>query len=256
MRDEWFPAPSLPITIEQFYQLPQNAAYKYEYFNDQAWLSPRPKFYRALLPLQPCESTTKVDAQWQIAIRPLREDDWEDLAEAFAGAFSRVIPFSSMDDDARLQAARECLEKTRTGGDGPLIRDACFVATVAQDDRNAVSAILVTLVPDKDPSAWNSCRWKEPPPEDAIAQGLGRPHLTWIFVPPLIAGHGVGTALLSNATPQLLRLGYTELSTTFLSGNDSSMLWHWRNGFQLVEYAGSYRRMDRLLRETRQPPEA
>ncbi len=253
MRDEWFPHVELQISWEQFHQLPRNAAYKYEYFDGKAWLSPRPKFYRALLSLQPGEPVVEVDAQWDIAVRPLGTEDWDGLAKSFSAAFWRVSPFSSMEDEARLQAARECLEKTRTGGDGPLIESACFVAVDAEDESHTLGAILITLVPDKDPSDWGGCRWKQPPPADAVEKRLGRPHLTWIFVAPMVAGHGVGTALLSNATAQLLKLGYSDLSTTFLSGNDSSMLWHWRNGFQLLEYAGSYRRMRREIRQLREP---
>jgi hypothetical protein len=37
-------------------------------------------------------------------------------------------------------------------------------------------------------------------------------------------------------------MGFTHLASTFLLGNDSSMLWHWRNGFQLAGYPGSRRR--------------
>ena len=47
MQDEWFRGLELPLTWEQFHELPRNAAYKYEYFEHRAWLSPRPKFYHA-----------------------------------------------------------------------------------------------------------------------------------------------------------------------------------------------------------------
>jgi hypothetical protein len=52
----------------------------------------------------------------------------------------------------------------------------------------------------------------------------------------------VGTGLLHAAAAALARLGFTHLTTTFLLGNDSSMLWHWRNGFQLVGHPASRRR--------------
>jgi L-amino acid N-acyltransferase YncA len=58
----------------------------------------------------------------------------------------------------------------------------------------------------------------------------------------------MGTALLAAATRELLRLGYTELLSTFMLGNDSSMLWHWRNGFRLLAYPGSVRRIRQKLR--------
>lgn len=249
MQDDWFPHVELPISWQAFHQLPRNAAYKYEYFNGKAWLSPRPKFYHALLQLQACQPVTEVDAQWLIRIRPLRDGDWETLPQAFSAAFWRVTPFSSMDDQARREAGRQCLEKTRTGGDGPLIEQASFVATSAKDEQHTVGAILVTLAPDRDLTDWDLLTWRDAPPADAVQRRLGRPHLTWIFVAPLIAGRGVGTALLSNATTALLELRYTELASTLLCGNDSSMLWHWRNGFQLLEYPGSMRRIRREIRE-------
>jgi hypothetical protein len=47
--------------------------------------------------------------------------------------------------------------------------------------------------------------------------------------------------LLAAAGNALLELGYRELLTTFMLGNESSMLWHWRNGFRLLAYPGSFR---------------
>ena len=39
MCDEWMPFIQLPLTIEQFRQLPRNSAYKYEYLNKMAYFS-------------------------------------------------------------------------------------------------------------------------------------------------------------------------------------------------------------------------
>jgi GNAT superfamily N-acetyltransferase len=249
MCDDWFSLIKLPLSIEQFHRLPRNAAYKYEYLKNEAWLTPRPKHYHALLELQPLPVPTEVDAQETVALRRLEAEDWEHLPSVFAGAFDRVQPFGSLDDETQEEAARKCLEHTRTGGDGPLIQQASFVA-VSQEDGHRRGAILITLVPDRDLTNWDSCRWAEAPPPDCLERRLGRPHLTWIFVGPWHAGHGVGTALLAAAVRELLALGYKELASTFLLGNDSSMLWHWRNGFQLLPYPGSWRQMrERLRRE-------
>ena len=114
---------------------------------------------------------------------------------------------------------------------GNLLRNGDF-----QDD-------WITLLPEGDPCDWDSYYWHRPPPADCLERCLGRPHLTWIFVLPLHAGQGVGTALLAAAVRELLALGYTELASTFMIGNDSSMLWHWRNGFRLLAYPGSRRLM-------------
>ena len=75
------------------------------------------------------------------------------------------------------------------------------------------------------------------------ATGRGQPHLTWIFVAPFSKRHGIGTRLLAEAVAALRSHGYRHLLSTFLVGNDSSLLWHWRNGFELLPYSASRRVM-------------
>jgi GNAT superfamily N-acetyltransferase len=249
MCDQWFSTIKLPLTADQFDRLPRNAAYKHEYIGGQVWLTPRPKHYHAVLELRPPEEKPIGDLQERVEIRSLEPADWGQLPRLFAAAFDRVQPFASLADARRLEAARQCLKRTRTGGDGPLIGPASFVA-VEPEERHLVGAILLTLLPEGDLTQWNGCHWTEPPPADCVARGLGRPHLTWIFVSPWHAGHGLGTALLAAAVRELRVLGYRELASTFLLGNDSSMLWHWRNGFRLLPHPGSWR----LLRERLPPP--
>jgi GNAT superfamily N-acetyltransferase len=241
MCDEWMPRLELPITFEQFRQLPRNAAYKYEYYHQRAWLNPRPRYYHALLDLEACAAAPLEGGSRKAKVRPVQPADWEGLASLFSAAFNRQQPFCGLDDDRALGAARKSLEYTRSGGDGPWIEQASFVATEGEGGPD-VGAILLTLLPDSDPCGWNSYHWDEPPPPDALARRLGRPHLTWIFVSPFAAGRGVGTLLLSAAVRELLALGYRQLASTFLIGNDSSMLWHWRNGFRLLAHPGSWRR--------------
>jgi GNAT superfamily N-acetyltransferase len=240
MCDEWMPRLELPITFEQFRQLPRNAAYKYEYFDERAWLNPRPRYYHALLDLEPFAERPLEGASRKAKLRAVRPEDWEELAPLFAAAFNRQQPFCALDGERRVEAVRKSLKYTRSGGDGPWIESASFVATEG-DAEHAVGALLATLLPAGDPSGWDSYHWKEPPPPDALARTIGRPHLTWIFVSPFAAGQGIGTLLLSAAVRELLALGYKELASTFLIGNDSSMLWHWRCGFRLLAYPGSWR---------------
>jgi len=249
MCDEWMPRLELAITFEQFQQLPRNAAYKYEYFYERAWLNPRPRYYHALLDLEPWAAGPVEGASRKAKLRPVRPTDWEGLAPLFSSAFARQQPFCGLDDERALAAARKALEHTRSGGDGPWIEQASFVATDG-DARPDAGAILVTLLPEGDPSGWHSYHWNEPPPPDALARRLGRPHLTWIFVSNLHAGRGIGTLLLSAVVHELLAMGYRQLASTFMNGNDSSMLWHWRNGFRLLSYPGSWRRRFEEMDET------
>lgn len=245
MCDEWMPRLELPISYEMFQQLPRNAAYKYEYFHERAWLNPRPRYYHALLDLSTWAERPLEDVSGKAKLRAVRASDWEGLAPLFSAAFERQQPFCGLDDERALAAARKSLEHTRSGGDGPWIEQASFIATDGESGPE-VGAILVTLLPDSDPRSWHSYHWDEPPPPDALARGLGRPHLTWIFVAPVDAGQGVGTLLLSAAVRALLAMGYQQLASTFLIGNDSSMLWHWRSGFRLLPYPGSWRRFEEM----------
>ena len=245
MCDEWMPPLQLPVTIEQFRQLPRNSAYKYEYLNDTAYLSPQPKHYHALLEMRP----VKVDES--VAVYPLKADELASLDRLFAEAFRSIQPYGSLDDKTRLEAACQALDRTRSGGDGPWIEQASFVAKM---ETRPVGAILITLLPEGDPCDWESYHWADAVPEKCIERRLGRPHLTWVFVAPLEKGRGTGTALLAASVRELLALGFTQLLSTFMTGNDSSMLWHWRNGFQLLPYPGSYRLMrQRWLRVLQQP---
>jgi hypothetical protein len=252
MIDQWFFTIELPLTFEQFEILPRDAAYKYEYFDGQGWITPRPKNYHALLELRRMEGSLLVDAREPVQIRPLAAEDWQALPQIFAGAFHCVQPFASLKDADRLAAASQCLQYTRGGGDGPLIEPACFIAA-RQTDNEVLGAILVTLMPESDLAEFDGHRWTEPPPADWLERAAGQPHLTWIFVGPWHAGHGVGTALLAATTNALCALGYRELASTFLLGNDSSMLWHWRNGFRLLPYPGSWRRIRARVRPSKPP---
>ncbi|HLN28610.1 MAG TPA: GNAT family N-acetyltransferase [Gemmataceae bacterium] len=239
MCDDWMPLITLPLTHEQFHQLPRNAAYRYEFLENQCFLSPRPKHYHALLDLRSVPPSDHAGH-----VRTLLEDDFAGLVRVFSNVFRTIQPYGSLDDVTRVQASHQALERTRSGGDGPLIASASFVAS---QDKELVGAILITLLPLGDPCDWDSYHWKEQPPADSITRRLGRPHLTWIFVSPITAGQGIGTSLLSAAARELQALGYTELLSTFMLGNDSSMLWHWRNGFRLLAHPGSHRLMrDRL----------
>jgi GNAT superfamily N-acetyltransferase len=244
MCDDWMPALTLPVTLEQFRKLPRNPAYTYRFLNGEAYLTPRPKHYHAVLELRPPAAPPPEGAGDRIVLRPMLPADFPALEILFAGTFHCVQPFASLDDATLKEAARQCLEKARTGGDGVWLEQASFVAFTPERDR-PVGAILITLLPDGDPCDGDSYYWNEPPPVDCVERRLGRPHLTWIFVSPLYADQGIGTTLLAEAVRRLLDLGYHWLLSTFLFGNESSLLWHWRNGFQLLPYPYSMRALRR-----------
>ena len=230
----------LPITIDQFHTLPQNSAYKYEYWDGRAVLSPRPKSQRGVLDLRPLPK----EGAWDV--RPLPPADIRSLDRLFYSAFVRQQPFASLDAEAG-RAAREYLRRTADGEDGPLIPAACF-QVFGRHPEGPVGAALVTLEPEEvadDPFAGS---WKGGPPADALERRLGCPHLTWIFVNLWEARHGAGTRLLAEVVDALLGLGYDRLASTFLQGNDPSVFWHWRNGFRLVPWSNYMRKAEDRIR--------
>jgi GNAT superfamily N-acetyltransferase len=234
MIDDLFRSIDLPISIEEFHALPRNPAYKYEFFGGRAVLSPRPKCYHATLDLQPRPPTGPIDLRHKsVSIRPLRDDDWDALPRLFSAAFRAILPFSLLGDSRRIEAAHDCLRTTRDGRDGELIDAACFVAVTSETDQ-PIGASLVTLVSETHDDEL-----------DRLAVDGVLPHLTWIFVAPLLTRQGVGTALLDRTINELAELGHRTLASTFLLGNESSMLWHWSNGFRLLSYLGSPRRFRR-----------
>jgi GNAT superfamily N-acetyltransferase len=252
MHDE-LPTLRLRLTAEEFRRLPRNPAYKYDYLDGVAWLTPWPKHYHAVLPLPPPPIPEAPEAPAGVTVRLVEDEDHDALAEVFAEAFERALPFAGLAAEARVLAARESLRRALTGGDGPWVRQASFVAADAVRGQ-LVGAALVSLLPDGDPCDGDGYYWAEPAPADLLARGLGRPHLTWIFVAPRRAAQGTGTTLLGAVVQALLELGYRQLLSTFLLGNEASTLWHWRNGFQLLPHFGSLRHLSRRFRQRQTGP--
>ncbi len=200
-----------------------------------ARLLPRPRIGNALLNLN----------RWRcpgfamsIATRPWNASDPFDLAPLFVDSFGALEPLAGLNDSERLAAAKEALADGWEGKDGP-VSTASVVAL--SEDEKPLGGVLITLIPGGNldgPGAW---RWLEPAPLGLESMGLGMPHLTWIFVAAEKQHTGVGAALLSHAVHRLRQAGYSQLATTFLTGNHASTLWHWRMGFELMSWPSSPR---------------
>jgi GNAT superfamily N-acetyltransferase len=216
MLPDWFRSLELPIPFSEFARLPRHPAYKYEYFDNRAVLTPRPCYRRATLDLSAFASANSMLSECGAPDpRSLKVGDWDLLPELLAAAFQRVPPFATLSDDLRLNAADDCVRRTRAGADGAVLDPACFVAMDRGKPTRLDGAIVITVIRDRD------------------SGGAGRPHLTWVLVHPWRFGRGLGTAMLASAATVLRGLGYRELASTFLVGNERSALWHWRNGFRL-----------------------
>lgn len=209
-----FPVLEFPLSFEEWDRLPRNPAYKYEYFDGRAVLSPRPWTRSAVLEL---DSWQPVRLRRAPTLRPLVPGDWDRLPDLFASAFLRELPFSVLPEAGARDLAERVLDFTRMGGDGEVLVEACIVA---EDEEGPTGAALVTLVPPRQVDL------------EGESPGL-LPHLTWIFVSAWEKRRGCGTALLGAVIERLRADGYRRLVSTFLVGS-SSALWHWQNGFRML----------------------
>lgn len=219
MLGDCFRSLELPISFAEFDRLPRHAAYKYEYLEGRAVLTPRPRYQSAMLRLDAFSPPTSPSSLLAEAdLRPLQEGDWTCLPDLVAASFRNVPPLAALSEGLRLTAARDCVQRTRAGDDGSVVESASFVAVDSGEARRLEGAVLITLIPSRGQDA----------------DRAQRPHLTWILVHPWCFGRGLGSRLLVSSATVLRGLGYRELASTFLVGNERSALWHWRNGFRLV----------------------
>jgi len=244
MSEQWMPHVTLELSEEQYKQLPRNPAYQYDFLHGTAFITPRPKYFHGILDFARWQTSANGELSEDVQIRPIMAADHETLPAVFAAAFENVQPFGGLDGSQRLQAAQSALEKTWRNGDGPVLSQASFTALHAKK-KTPLGAILITLVPGGDPSARENYLWPDPPPPTWLTNPIAQPHLTWIFISPLWRTGGLGSMLLNKSVEALISLRYRSLWTTFLMGNDASMLWHWRNGFTLAPHPYSRRKMRR-----------
>ena len=211
MLQDWLRMTEVGLTIEEWWRLPRNAAYKYEYVDGKAQITPRPLCVDVVLDLEGFRKGG--DRVKELEVRQLRKGDWADLPKVMAGAFAHVAPFGTMTDAELEEAVADCLRVTREGGDGELLRGACVVGC----DRHCpiAGAALVTL------------RHGE------TTRRAKTPLLTWIFVNPWMKRRGVGEAMLADVVQRLREMGHGQMESVVCTGNSSSMAWHWREGFVL-----------------------
>ena len=226
---------SFSIPIEQWHRLPRVTSHKNEYWDGCAQLTPRPKSCSVVLRLdgwqRPPRSADGLPDK-PSTVRPLVPQDWAVLPGVFHSAFARLQPLSSWNGHAGATGSRAIVNWTRLGRDGPLVNDACFVATDPDGrDGGLCAAALVTMAPvgrfiygEGGLGAPDPAR-----PDQKIV-----PHLTWMFVSMWSQRRGIGTALLTAVAGALRSAGHPAMTSTIALDNPESLQWHWRNGFEML----------------------
>jgi GNAT superfamily N-acetyltransferase len=236
----WYRHIRAPMSFESYDRLPRHPSYKFEYWDGQLRISPRWRSHRFFLELKAPEECEKGDEGRIATIRPLAAADWEKLPEVLAAAFRDSPPLGMLGYKRRVWAARDWLRSTRDGSEGPLVEPACMVAIDPTDDSVLFGALVVTLITGRDRSWYAELRAAVGPPPD-LAEGREQAQISWIFVRNGASRRGVGSALLSATVRVLWTLGHRELASATHFGNESSLTWHWRNGFRLLPHSDSVR---------------
>ena len=215
MLDDFARTLEFTVPREVWERMPRHPAYKYELMRGETWISTRHRSHGCRLALASFVPADAIDND--VSIRPIADDDWLTLAKPLAAAARTIPPLDMLLDDERL-GATELLAHARDGGEGPLVPGASFVAI--DRDGGPIGAAVVSLVRP----------WREAIDRPDVAT---EPNLTWIFVTPWQHRRGVGTSLLASVVAALRVAGHATLCSGFTPGNDTSMRFHWRNGFAL-----------------------
>jgi GNAT superfamily N-acetyltransferase len=239
--ERWFRPLRVSMSFESYKLLPRHPAYTFEYWDSQLRISPRWQSHSMFLEIRPPETRSQADDSCIASVRPLVTGDWKVLPEVLAEAFQDTPPLGTLGWRRRVYAARDWLYATRDGSEGPLVEPACVVAVDREDNAQVLGVLVVTLMIGWTRSCYASRRLEIPPSPPDLAEDREQPQVSWIFVQPGASGQGVGTALLEAAMGSLWSLGYRELASATHRGNDSSMAWHWRNGFRLLPHPESIR---------------
>ena len=208
----------LPMSIDAFWRFPHLAAYKAEYREGHAELTYAPRLSMARLRIAQREERNVTE----IRIRPLDVAAARDvLAKLFGTAFAHVPPLDSMPATTRRHAADAAMKHTASGGDGELFLPACLAATDAATHELVGAAIVCKIGLSAD-------EWPEPELPATLV------NMTWLFVSPQRQRRQIASALVDRVVNVLAAQRVPWLVSHILQDNVPSVMFHWRQRFELV----------------------
>lgn len=213
----------LPMAIDTFWRFPHLPAYKADYKDGSAELTYRPRLSMARLAITERVERSP-DGVDLVLLDPA--DRCDKLAKLFLNAFARVAPVDAMPATTRRHAADSAMRHTIGGGDGTVMNSACFAAIDGLEGDLLGAAIVTNIGLRED-------EWPESPvPPDLV-------NLTWLFVNPNHHRRGIGSALLDRVVNACAASGRGWLTSHFSVDNPPAVMFHWRNGFELVGKMGA-----------------
>lgn len=190
----------LPMSLEEYYLMPEHVGWKSEYYDGAVHLTPRHHGVVTIVPVAP----RAINVPY--TLRPAVPEDAASLVAPYTAAFSGTIEYCDSSLQEVRQAARRALQAHFSGGRGEPMPGISQVAAEKADSKMLLGAALVVQL---DPG----------------------PLLDLLFVAPAAHRRGVATALVAAVLNQLHLAGATRLASKYHIGNDESRAWHQRFGF-------------------------
>lgn len=216
--DDYATPLKMPMTIDGFSRFPALAGYKAEFKGGNVEITYRPRLSMARLRIARRE-VRNLEGVTIGALDVKRMQ--EPLAKLFMSAMAHVPPLDTMPPTTRRHAADAEMKHILGGGEGELFTPACFGALDAKSGRPVGAAIVTRLSLTAD-------EW----PEEQLPPVLV--NLTWLFVAPERQRGAIGTALLGHVVNALVDQNHEWLVSHLPQDNVPTVMFHWRNGFELV----------------------
>jgi GNAT superfamily N-acetyltransferase len=191
------------MSLAEFRLLPRDPGWKYEYFDEMAYVSPRWRVatVRVGVDSRPLESP--------LPSRRVMASDREGLAAAYVAAFADSVEYCDVPLDGIASSARKNIRDFHAGDRGEALPASCVAVDEAAEDPVEVVAGAALLTRPKD----------------------GCPLLDMLFVRPRWQRRGLADALVSWSLRELLAQGEATLRSRYLLANEPTRAWHQHFGF-------------------------
>jgi len=193
----------IPMSWEQYEQLPPHPGWKHEYWDGVAHISPRSRFAVVRIDVHPRPFRSPLE------LHALGAADETSLTSAYLDAFRDTVEYCDWEEDAIARSAAENVREYCAGRRRePLFACSFLARDPTQDESEAVvGAALLIRTEDR------------------------RPMLDMLFIRPRWQRRGLATALLSGCLEELHRREEPILRSRYHLANEASLAWHREFGF-------------------------
>ncbi len=192
------------MTIEEFKRLPRKPGWKYEYWHNQAHISPAHRCIESIVEVKPLPVNSPC------RIRPVETSDEPRLIPLYLTAFRDTIEYCDWKPEKIETSAINNIKDFFIGKWGrPLAASRAAVCVKTNGgEEYIIGAALISEKQD------------------------GQPVLDMLFVAPPWQRKGVASFLVSAAINELNIIGYKKLKSSYHPGNEASSAWHQNFGFK------------------------